>query len=90
MPDKVLAPDKFSAEVLKDSLVDLQAQEGWQVVQERLRDLEDLSRRRLEQEVQPHLLFQLQGELRGYKSARGVVKELLRELQLIIDQGSEQ
>ena len=90
MSDKALAPDKLTAETLKDSLVDLQQMEAWQVVRSRLADLEDQCRRRLEVELQPHLLYQCQGELKGYKSARNVVKEMLRELQLIIDKEKEQ
>lgn len=75
-----LAPDKASAEVLKDSLLDLKDNKAYQLVVARLDFLLQRDLRLLEAELDPLLLRHLQGRVKGMREAMGVVDDIVREL----------
>jgi hypothetical protein len=76
-----LPRDKATAEVLKDELVDLQGNRAYLLVQARLEQLVLQSQRLLEAEVDLPSLRLSQGELKGLRSARGMVQTLLDEIE---------
>lgn len=75
-----LASDKASAEVLKDSLKDLQETEGHKLVMARLEALLQRDLRLLEAERDPLSVRHLQGRIAAGREMVNLIPDLIREL----------
>src|SRR6266705_3579537 len=77
----LLADSRASAEVLKDSLVDLEANPAFQLVQDRLEDLLLQTQRLLVREEDTQSLRKQQGRAEAFEAAIDMRKALLAEIE---------